>query len=168
MLGKFIALSKAGKKFKFELKKDGVALYNGERLNVSIEEEDGFMYLIYKRRKFAIEIGEKNQNKYQIVINGVAYQFSIETPISFRRKKFLQKKHKDIGFEPLLAPMPGKIIEILVEEDAEVKEGDPLLILEAMKMQNEITAQRAGKVIKINVRAGDSVMKDDILVELGN
>ena len=62
--------------------------------------------------------------------------------------------------------MPGKIIEVFTEEGAEIKEGDALLVLEAMKMQNEITSHLTGKVIKVNIKQGDNVNKDDILIEI--
>jgi pyruvate carboxylase subunit B len=62
--------------------------------------------------------------------------------------------------------MPGKIVELLVEENAKVKEGEAILILEAMKMQNEIIAVVAGKIKKINVKPGDSVAKDEVLMEI--
>ena len=165
--GKYIALNKEGKKFKFSFKDDGAIECNGKKVDFKIEKaEDGFVYALMKNRKYPVEIIGKNQNKYQVLINNVEYGFSIETPISFRRKKFLQKKHKDNKFEQLLAPMPGKIVDILVDEDTQVNAGDPILVLEAMKMQNEITAQSNGRVKKINVKAGDNVMKDDILIEM--
>ncbi|MFW5781313.1 MAG: biotin/lipoyl-containing protein [Bacteroidota bacterium] len=65
-----------------------------------------------------------------------------------------------------MAPMPGKIVDILVEENTEVKEGDSIVILEAMKMQNEIICHTAGKVSSINIKAEDTVMKDDVLLEI--
>ena len=68
--------------------------------------------------------------------------------------------------EIVTAPMPGKIIELLVEENTRVKEGEPILILEAMKMQNEIIAMVSGKVCKIHVIVGDSVTKDEVLMEI--
>ncbi|MBA7570169.1 hypothetical protein ES708_11916 [subsurface metagenome] len=64
------------------------------------------------------------------------------------------------------APMPGKIVEILVDPGTKVKEGEALLILEAMKMQNEITAPAAGNIKKIFVRQNDIVNKEDVLVEI--
>ncbi len=166
MLGKFIALNKQGVKFKFELKEDGTILYNGKKADIKIEEdEDGFTYVIYRNYKYPVEVSEKSQNKYVILINNVSYDFSVETPISFRRKKFLAKKHKDVVVAQLVAPMPGKIVEILIEDGAEVKVGDAMLILEAMKMQNEIISQFSGIIKKVHVRPGDLVMKDDVLVE---
>lgn len=65
------------------------------------------------------------------------------------------------------APMPGKIVNVLVSEGQKVNSGDVLLILEAMKMQNEIAATQAGTVKAINVAAGQSVKAGDSLVIVG-
>ncbi len=67
------------------------------------------------------------------------------------------------GGTPIEAPMPGMIVRYEVEEGATVKEGDPVLVLEAMKMENTITAPVAGVVKKINFKPGDSVQKGDVL-----
>ena len=62
--------------------------------------------------------------------------------------------------------MPGKIIDIMVEEGAEIKEGEPIIILEAMKMQNEITSHVSGIVKSVAVKKNETVMKDDVLIEI--
>jgi len=62
------------------------------------------------------------------------------------------------------APMPGKIVKLVAAEGQAVKAGDVLLILEAMKMQNEITAPAAGTVKAFNVAAGQSVKPGETLV----
>jgi len=66
----------------------------------------------------------------------------------------------------VLAPMPGMIIRYLVNVEDKVKAGDPLLILEAMKMQNTVPAPAAGAVKAINFGPGDSVNKDEILATI--
>ncbi len=66
----------------------------------------------------------------------------------------------------IATPMPGKVVEVLVEEGAEVKAGQPVLILESMKMQNDITAGRDGVVKKIHFKAGDLANFGDPLVEI--
>jgi multidrug efflux pump subunit AcrA (membrane-fusion protein) len=68
--------------------------------------------------------------------------------------------------ERLSAPMPGKILDILVEENAEIETGRAVVILEAMKMQNEIVSHVNGRVKKINIKTNDSVMKDDVMLEI--
>lgn len=66
----------------------------------------------------------------------------------------------------ILAPMPGKIIEILVEEGDQVEEDQELLILEAMKMENVIAATDSGKISEIKVRLDDTVNTNQVLVVL--
>ena len=71
------------------------------------------------------------------------------------------------GEHSIDAPMPGKIVKLVASEGQAVKAGDVLLILEAMKMQNEITADADGVVKTFNVAAGQSVKVHDSLVILG-
>jgi biotin carboxyl carrier protein len=66
--------------------------------------------------------------------------------------------------EEVQAPMPGKVLKINVSEGDSVNEGDTLLILEAMKMENEIVANTSGKVKKISVSVNDMVETDDTLL----
>ena len=71
------------------------------------------------------------------------------------------------GEHSIDAPMPGKVIKLVANEGQAVKAGEVLLILEAMKMQNEITADADGTVKKFNVAAGQSVKARESLVILG-
>lgn len=166
---KYIACGEGKKKFEITFNQSKGIKINRQQSDIEIiESEDGFFYLKWKNKKYFAEIIEKNQNQFTIMINGVSYDFSVETPISFKRKKYLEKHQEKDNTEPVTAPMPGKIIEVLAEENAEVKSGDPVFILEAMKMQNEILAHVSGKVSKINVKENDSVVKGDVLVEIEN
>jgi biotin carboxyl carrier protein len=80
--------------------------------------------------------------------------------------KVLNSKKGKAEKEFIKAPMPGKIIDVLVREGASVLRGEPLVILEAMKMQNEIVSPVSGTVAKVMAKANTNVMKDDILVEI--
>ena len=71
------------------------------------------------------------------------------------------------GEHSIDAPMPGKVVKLVAAEGAAVKAGEVLLILEAMKMQNEITADADGTVKKFKVAAGQSVKAHESLVILG-
>ncbi|WP_425060600.1 Glutaconyl-CoA decarboxylase subunit gamma [Sporomusa carbonis] len=71
------------------------------------------------------------------------------------------------GAQTVSAPMPGKILAVNVKAGDSVKRGDVLLILEAMKMQNEIMAPADGKVSEIRVSAGQTVATGDVMVILG-
>jgi pyruvate carboxylase subunit B len=66
----------------------------------------------------------------------------------------------------VLAIMPGKIVRVLVEVGQQVEEGQPVCVLEAMKMENELHARQSGTVKAVHVKAGDDVEKDHVLVEI--
>ncbi len=77
--------------------------------------------------------------------------------------------HKMSGGEGMvLPPMPGRVVSIKVKEGDTVKIGSPILVLEAMKMQNEIISNIDGVVHEIRVSEGDSVESGDVLVVIGN
>jgi biotin carboxyl carrier protein len=164
----YIALSASqNKKYKIKNPFSEELKINGKKTDIKIfDDECGFTYILYKQKKYLAEIVEKNQNKYTVLLNGVSYSFSIETPISYKRKRYLDKNQSRSKFEYLLAPMPGKIVDVLAESGSNVKEGDALLILEAMKMQNEISAPVSGKINKIMVHQNDIVNKNDVLIEI--
>jgi biotin carboxyl carrier protein len=163
----FIALSPKNNKFKIKNLFTENLKINHKKTDIQIfDDENGFTYILYKNKKYHAEIVEKNQNKYTVLINGVSYIFTIETPISYKRKRYLDKQKTKNKVEIIQSPMPGKIIDVLVEPGAEVKNGESLLILEAMKMQNEIISPVDGKVVKVYVKQNDIVNKDDLFVEI--
>lgn len=65
------------------------------------------------------------------------------------------------------APLPGLILEIFVKEGENIQAGQILLKMEAMKMENNIQSNRAGKVARLKVKTGDSVLEGDVLLEIG-
>jgi biotin carboxyl carrier protein len=70
------------------------------------------------------------------------------------------------GRQSVSAPMPGKVIRVLVQQGDAVDIGQGLIVVEAMKMQNEMKASRAGRVVEVRVRDGDTVTAGDTLVVL--
>lgn len=67
------------------------------------------------------------------------------------------------GVARITAPMPGKVVRVMVEAGAEVEAGDGIVVVEAMKMQNEMKAPRAGKVVTVSVEVGSTVNGGDVL-----
>ncbi|MBV9209176.1 MAG: biotin/lipoyl-binding protein [Acidobacteria bacterium] len=71
--------------------------------------------------------------------------------------------HGHEGAAQIIAPMPGKIVRVLVEQGAEVKAGDSIIVVEAMKMQNEMKSPRDGIVTEIHAASGETVNAGDVL-----
>jgi biotin carboxyl carrier protein len=160
---KLITVDSKNKKFEFSMPFS--EKLNESEVFIKNDEKHG-TYLVWKNKKYPVEILYQNQNRYEILLNGISYTFSIETPTSFKRMKFLISKAGSKKNEKLEAPMPGKIIDILTEEGRDVRAGEPILILEAMKMQNEIQAPISGKIKKIYVKPGQNILKDDIMIDI--
>ena len=75
-------------------------------------------------------------------------------------------KSNNNKIKEIKAPMPGLVLDILVKEGTEIKKGDPVLILEAMKMENILKSPEDGSIKKIKVRKGKVVEKNDMLVSI--
>jgi biotin carboxyl carrier protein len=164
---KLIALSTTNKAYEFKKPLDKVIKYQGKPVDIRLHEDpNGFSYIVWKNKKYMLDVIEKNQNKYTIMINGVWHSFTVETPISLKRRRYLEEQGDTSSSVVIEAPMPGKIIDILVEVGSEIKEGESIIILEAMKMQNEISSHVSGTVKSVEVKKNDSVMKDDVLIEI--
>lgn len=87
-----------------------------------------------------------------------------EQQLLLEKLGFKTAAEKSIG--SLQAPMPGKILELLSSEGEEVELGDPVVILEAMKMENELKAPCAGTILSVSVTNGANVEKNQIILEI--
>jgi len=163
---KLYALS-GKKKFSFNLPLTETIKIGKREYKIVIKEDARYgSYILWKNRRYPVEIISSRQNKFEILFNYVVYSFTIETPFSLKRKQALNRGKGPAVEEKIVSPMPGKILEVLVSQGDEITRGEPLLILEAMKMQNEINSPVNGTVSSIAVNQGMNVNKDELLLEL--
>jgi biotin carboxyl carrier protein len=166
-IDKLYVLSAEKKKFSFSLPLKNKIRIGKRVYTVQLKSDEKFgTYILWKNRKYPVEIIRSRQNKYEILFNDISYIFTVETPFSLQRMKVLNSTRVKAEKEFVRAPMPGKIIDVLIREGSRVLRGEPLVILEAMKMQNEIQSPVNGTVIKVSIKANTNVMKEDVLVEI--
>jgi propionyl-CoA carboxylase alpha chain len=102
---------------------------------------------------------------YTLAVQGAAHAFSIFTPrAAALARHMLEKTAADMS-KYLLCPMPGLVVSIDVSEGMEVQAGQALAIVEAMKMQNILRAEKSGKISRILASAGDSLAVDAVILE---
>jgi len=160
-------LSSQNRKYVFPLPLKNTIKIGKRQYEVKLKHDEKFgTYILWKNRKYPVEVIRSRQNRYEILFNDISYTFTIETPFGYKRMKVLSKQKGKKEKELIKAPMPGKIIDVLVREGSQVLTGEPVVVLEAMKMQNEIQSPVNGTVIKINARPNSTVIKDDILIEI--
>src|SRR4030042_390719 len=164
---KLYTVSSENKKFSFSLPLKHTIRIGKRDYEVKLKADEKFgTYILWKNRKYPVEIVRSRQNKYEILFNDISYTFTVETPFSLKRKKVLHSRKGKVEQEFIRAPMPGKLIDVLVREGVTILRGEPVVILEAMKMQNEIQSPVNGTVKSVIARANTNVMKDDLLVEI--
>ena len=129
-------------------------------------------------QEFDVDIKEIEGSNAQIEVNGTVYDVEIKidekankTP-QLIRKPVINKPgegqiKKSAGGVSVKAPLPGTIIKVDVAVGDAIAAGDTLLVMEAMKMENNVLAEKPGTVKAIKVNVGDAVLQDDVLIEIG-
>jgi propionyl-CoA carboxylase alpha chain len=103
---------------------------------------------------------------YTMRLRGVTVRAAVATPRGADLFKKIPEKQKADTSKLIVSPMPGLVISVDVKAGQEVKNGEGVAIVEAMKMQNIIRAERDGVIAKVNVAAGASVAADEVMIEL--
>ena len=104
---------------------------------------------------------EGTQDGQRIFLRGKAYNVSIEDPRALRSRK--RAGLDDAGPQKLVSSMPGKVVRVLAHEGDEVAAGQGLVVVEAMKMQNEVRSPKSGKLIKMLAKSGKNVDAGEVL-----
>lgn len=155
--------TKVNSSFDFEITNEDTA-----SLDV-LETSDNEFHILQQNKSYEAQITKSDfsSKSYQVKVNNNNYNVNIynELDLLINDMGFAIGTTKQVN--SIKAPMPGLILEINVEIGQEVKENDPLLILEAMKMENSITSPRDGIIKSISANKGDAVEKNQLLIEFG-
>jgi len=108
----------------------------------------------------------QGEEDWDVLLRGRQYQVKVEDEREKRLKAAAGGGVVEGGEFHLKAPMPGLVVAVLIEEGQEVKKGQVMLILESMKMQNELKAPRDGTVGRVRVKAGESVEQRQTLLSV--
>lgn len=134
-----------GRAFAVEVTDDGAVLVDGIAYDIALEGDTA-------------TVGKES---YEVQVSGLAMTAAAPAPTGPAAAPVMEA-----GAGAVLAIMPGKIIRVMVEVGQQIKEGEPVCVLEAMKMENELNARQDGTVQAVHVRPGDDVEKDQVLVEI--
>jgi len=135
--------------------------------------------------KYDVEIQNIEDNIAEVEVNGTTYKVEVDKIINPTKTPKLVRNisvpstdsapsiaktsspSAPKGTGSIKSPLPGVILDVFIREGDLVKVGQKLILLEAMKMENNINADKEGKVISLKVSKGDAVMEGDILIEIG-
>jgi biotin carboxyl carrier protein len=109
---------------------------------------------------------ERTEGGYVITINGNSFKTTVRSLLEEKANEYLQKREGANADGKIKAPMPGLIVKVLKAEGEAIQKGEPLIILEAMKMENEIRATVSGIIKSVKVNENSSVEKGALLLEI--
>ncbi len=151
--GKAAALSLAGERFEYQ-REGGAAI---QREYSSAQAGDGTWSILIDGRSYAVAI----LGAGEVSVNGRVFHVDVFDPRELRGRRSAADTS---GPQAIAAPMPGRVIRVLVESGREVAAGEGLIVVEAMKMQNEMKAPRAGRITAVKTVAGATVSAGDVLL----
>lgn len=156
-----------GKEFLVEIIDNRHVSVDGKVVEVDFEsiESQPVFSLIVDGKSYEAYV-YRGEEGLEVLVKGRLYHASVEDERERRLRAASGGTVAQSGTFHLKAPMPGLVVAVPVEEGQEVKEGDVLLILESMKMQNELKAPRDGVIGRILVNSGDSVEQRQKMLSL--
>jgi biotin carboxyl carrier protein len=129
--------------------------------------------------EYEVEIKDFEDNIAEVEVNGSVYKVEVDkklqkpkTPKIVSRAATPPKTEETIkkttggAISTILSPLPGNILSISVKEGDNIAKGDLLMVMEAMKMENNIMAEKGGEVKAVKVAVGDAVLQGDVLIEI--
>lgn len=153
-------------KFEVDIQKDGTILVNGEKRDVDFLALGPSLYSILAEHLSHELVIEERSDTIEVLMRGRLYAAQVLDEraqlMASRRSGFAA----DSGEISIKAPMPGLIVAVPVVEGQEVSAGQTVVILESMKMQNELKAPREGTVQRVHVSTGQSVEQSKLLVTI--
>lgn len=160
--------AKVNDQFTFDIEeKNGKLLVNGEAIEPCIQKSsDGSFHIIHDFKSYNVDIENINMEEkaFDLLINGTSYSVQMQDRFDLLLKELGMSALAGSKVDELKAPMPGLVLNVHVENGQEVQKGDPVLVLEAMKMENVLKAPGDGVIKTVNIQKGDAVEKNQVLI----
>jgi len=147
---------------------EGQFVINGEPFQWDLKAiSDGHFHILYKNKSYNAEVvkADRASKTFQLKINNKLHTVEVKDKFDLLLEKMGMTNSASAKINNVKAPMPGLVIDLKVKSGDTVKAGDPLLILEAMKMENILKSPADAVVKNVKVKKGDSVEKGQVLIE---
>jgi biotin carboxyl carrier protein len=132
-----------------------------------LERAPGVFHVLVQGKSLRLRQISRDASGLVLECNGRRYRVDIKTRLEEMLDQMGASKSKSRGPATVQAPMPGLVLRVMAEVGALVQSGDPLVVLESMKMENTLRAAGPGQVLEIPVQAGQAVEKGQLLVKFG-
>lgn len=166
MMNEFI-ITINNKKYEVTTSENGKTEVNGIKVNTELTRLNDQAFLLrFNNRLYEVTSNKITNGSYGFTIAGWYFEATVRTRLQETANELMNKKNKDHGRHDLKAPMPGLILKLKKKIGDSVSVGEPLLILEAMKMENEVRSISSGIIKNIYISEGESVEKGSLILTI--
>ncbi|HEX6047273.1 MAG TPA: biotin/lipoyl-containing protein [Pyrinomonadaceae bacterium] len=134
---------------------------DGRVYELELREPEPGCYVFFRENEVHECRVSQSHDGFDVSLRGRNHAIAIVDPKRLRSGQDSDRHHH--GLAEITAPMPGKVVRVQIEAGATVEKGTGVIVVEAMKMQNEMKSPRAGVIVSINVKPGDTVNAGDVL-----
>ncbi|VAW30632.1 hypothetical protein MNBD_CHLOROFLEXI01-2065 [hydrothermal vent metagenome] len=152
--------------FIIEIEHNNQIVVNGERYEIDFQHlpEGDVLSLLLNNRSLEAVVDARENDVWDVLAKGELYTVKVQDERAYRLAKARGVVGDVTGEAQVKSPMPGLIVAVPIAEGQLVQKGDQVIILESMKMENELRAPKAGVVARVHVEQGASVEKDQVLL----
>lgn len=154
------------KTYIIEINDDHQVIVDGKTYTIDLAEgsSQALYSLLIDNHSFEAFVDNDAEDSLRVLMRGNLYDVNVVDERAARLAKSAGGGVAETGDFHLKAPMPGLVVSVPVAEGQAVNKGDILVILESMKMQNELKSPRAGTVMRVKTKGGDSVEQNQVLL----
>lgn len=158
-----------GEEYTIDVGEDQTIIVNDKPYEIDFQQlgNGGLVSLLLNTQSFEGAVNE-TEDGWQVLLRGEVYEATVQDERVYRLAKARGELSADTGEVTIKSPMPGVIVKVPVAVGDIVANGQTVLILESMKMENELKATRDAVVLEIKVTAGSAVEKNEVLVVIGD
>lgn len=155
--------------YTIEIDQEGWIMVDDQEYQVDFHQlsEGGILSLLLDNHSLEAIVEERDQS-WEVLIQGELYTVKVQDERAYRLAKARGIASEVTGEANVKSPMPGLIIDVPVTEGQKIEKGQQVIILESMKMENELRAPRDGTIKRIWVTKGATVEKNEVLVTIGD
>jgi pyruvate carboxylase subunit B len=155
------------RKYSIKLSEDGEAEINGRKVNVELSHINNSAFLLkVNDNPYEIAANKLENGRYGFLVEGCYFDTLVRTKLQETADELMKNKMRESHKAEFKAPMPGLVLKIKKQLGEQVNIGEPLVILEAMKMENELRATSSGTITSVKVKEGESVEKGALIMTI--
>ena len=158
----------ADQEYEVEINVDDEIILNGDKVTIDFQSVGGqpvYSLLIGGRSHEALV--QPVEDGFEVLLQGQYFEATVEDERQFRLRQTSDSQASQRAEVNIKSPMPGLIVSVSVREGQAVSKGEHLVVLESMKMQNELKAPQEGVIRSLRIKAGDNVEQNQVLMTVG-